>query len=60
LPSIFAIADHAMMLSKETQGIVEIGRPGDMARQSPHEVVRRFLNRLPRGPAEAKTVYDKN
>ena len=61
LPSIFAIADQAMMLSKETQGIVEIGRPAEMAQQSPHDVVRHFLNRLPRGPAETKkTVYDKN
>jgi phospholipid/cholesterol/gamma-HCH transport system ATP-binding protein len=60
LPSIFAIADQAMMLSKESQGIVEIGRPADMAQQSPHPGVRRFLNRQPRGPAEAKTLYDTN
>jgi len=60
LPSIFAIADQAMMLSKESNGIVEIGRPTDMARESPHQVVRFFLNRLPRGPVEAKTKYDKN
>jgi phospholipid/cholesterol/gamma-HCH transport system ATP-binding protein len=53
LPSIFAIADHAMMLSKKSQGIVEIGRPADMAQHSPHPLVRQFLNRLPRGPAEA-------
>jgi phospholipid/cholesterol/gamma-HCH transport system ATP-binding protein len=49
LPSIFAIADQAMMLSKESQGIVEIGKPAEMARESPHEAVRQFLNRLPRG-----------
>jgi len=48
-PSIFAIADQAMMLSKESQGIVEIGKPAEMARESPHEAVRQFLNRLPRG-----------
>ncbi len=51
LPSIFAIADQAMMLSKESQGIVEIGKPAEMARESPHEAVRQFLNRLPRGQA---------
>ena len=48
LPSIFAIADHAMMLSKERQGILEIGRPAEMARQSPYNQVRQFLNRMPR------------
>ncbi len=60
LPSIFAIADQAMMLSKESKGIVEIGRPAEMARESPHQMVRYFLNRMPRGPVEAKTTYDKN
>jgi phospholipid/cholesterol/gamma-HCH transport system ATP-binding protein len=60
LPSIFAIADSAMMLSKQTQGIVEIGRPADMAKKSPHRVVRDFLNRLPRGQAGASTLYDTN
>jgi phospholipid/cholesterol/gamma-HCH transport system ATP-binding protein len=60
LASIFAIADRAMMLSKENKGMVEIGRPADMAQDSPHEVVRRFLNRLPRGPSEKKALYDKN
>jgi len=49
LPSIFAIADQAMMLSKETRGMVELGKPADMAKDSTHEVVRRFLNRSPRG-----------
>jgi phospholipid/cholesterol/gamma-HCH transport system ATP-binding protein len=48
LPSIFAIADNAMMLTRENQGMLEIGRPEEMARQSPHVVVREFLNRLPR------------
>jgi phospholipid/cholesterol/gamma-HCH transport system ATP-binding protein len=60
LASIFAIADRAMMLSKENKGMVEIGRPAEMAQDSPHEVVRRFLNRLPRGPSEKKALYDKN
>ena len=60
LPSIFAIADNAMMLSKESQGIVEIGRPAEMAQQSPHMVVRHFLNRQPRGQAETTKMYDKN
>lgn len=48
LPSIFAIADNAMMLSKESKGIVEIGQPAEMARQSAHPLVRQFLNRSPR------------
>jgi len=60
LPSIFAIADQAMMLSKENQGMVEIGRPEEMARQSPHAVVRAFLNRLPRGPSRNEKLHDTN
>jgi phospholipid/cholesterol/gamma-HCH transport system ATP-binding protein len=55
LPSIFAIGDQAMMLSKESQGMVELGKPADMAKDSTHEVVRRFLNRAPRSHA-GKTV----
>jgi ABC-type transporter Mla maintaining outer membrane lipid asymmetry ATPase subunit MlaF len=58
--SIFAIADNAMMLSKENQGIVEIGRPAEMAQHSPHEEVRQFLNRLPRVHSGATTIYVKN
>jgi phospholipid/cholesterol/gamma-HCH transport system ATP-binding protein len=49
LASIFAIADKAMMLCKEKKGILEIGKPGEMAQESPHTGVRHFLNRLPRG-----------
>ncbi|HEY3860654.1 MAG TPA: ATP-binding cassette domain-containing protein [Verrucomicrobiae bacterium] len=60
LPSIFAIADHAMMLSKETRGIVEIGKPAEMAKQSTHPAVRQFLNRWPRGQADAIKTYDTN
>jgi phospholipid/cholesterol/gamma-HCH transport system ATP-binding protein len=60
LASIFAIADHAMMLSKESQGMVEIGRPAEMARQSPHKAVRAFLNRLPRGHPGTTQLHDTN
>jgi phospholipid/cholesterol/gamma-HCH transport system ATP-binding protein len=60
LPSIFAIADNAMMLSKESEGIVEIGKPAEMAQHSTHPAVRHFLNRLPRGQTGAKTTYDAN
>jgi phospholipid/cholesterol/gamma-HCH transport system ATP-binding protein len=60
LASIFAIADNAMMLSKATQGIVEIGRPEEMAQHSPHPQVRQFLNRLPHGLSGATTKYDTN
>jgi phospholipid/cholesterol/gamma-HCH transport system ATP-binding protein len=58
LPSIFAIADQAMMLTKESQGMVEIGKPAEMAKESPHEAVRQFLNRQPRGQARRK--HDTN
>jgi phospholipid/cholesterol/gamma-HCH transport system ATP-binding protein len=60
LPSIFAIADKAMMLTKESQGMVEIGKPAEMAQQSPHAVVRGFLNRLPRGLPGTTKMYDTN
>jgi phospholipid/cholesterol/gamma-HCH transport system ATP-binding protein len=60
LASIFAIADRAMMLSKESQGIMEIGRPGEMAQHSPHERVRQFLNRMPRVHSGATAIYVKN
>jgi hypothetical protein len=35
--------------------MVELGKPADMAKDSTHEVVRRFLNRAPRSHA-GKTV----
>jgi phospholipid/cholesterol/gamma-HCH transport system ATP-binding protein len=60
LPSIFAIADQAMMLTKESQGMVEIGKPADMARQSPHAVVRAFLNRSSRGNPGRINIHDAN
>jgi phospholipid/cholesterol/gamma-HCH transport system ATP-binding protein len=60
LASIFAIADNAMMLSKESQGIEEIGRPEEMAQHSPHERVRQFLNRLPRAHSGETAIYVKN
>jgi phospholipid/cholesterol/gamma-HCH transport system ATP-binding protein len=60
LASIFAIADNAMMLTKESRGLVEIGRPAEMARQSPHAEVRAFLNRLPRGHAGTTKSHDTN
>jgi phospholipid/cholesterol/gamma-HCH transport system ATP-binding protein len=60
LSSIYAIADRAMMLTKESQGIVEIGKPAEMAKESPHEAVRHFLNRMPRGDPGARTKYETN
>ncbi len=56
LASIFAIADNAMMLCKETQGIIEIGHPAEMARNSTHPVVHRFLNREPRDKTAAASL----
>jgi hypothetical protein len=49
-----------MMLTKESRGLVEIGRPAEMARQSPHAEVRAFLNRLPRGHAGTTKSHDTN
>ena len=60
LASIFAIADNAMMLSRQSQGIVEIGRPAEMAQHSLNPEVRQFLNRMPRVHTGATAIYVKN
>jgi phospholipid/cholesterol/gamma-HCH transport system ATP-binding protein len=60
LASIFAIADNAMMLTKAKQGMVEIGKPAEMARQSPHAAVRDFLNRSPRSQSRTTKLHDTN
>jgi phospholipid/cholesterol/gamma-HCH transport system ATP-binding protein len=60
LASIFAIADNAMMLSRKSQGILEIGRPMEMAEHSLIPEVRQFLNRLPRVHSGATAIYVKN
>ncbi|NQZ59007.1 MAG: ATP-binding cassette domain-containing protein [Lentisphaeraceae bacterium] len=45
LDSIFAIADRAIILDKETRSIIEEGRPEDLQNNSQNEWVKRFLNR---------------
>jgi phospholipid/cholesterol/gamma-HCH transport system ATP-binding protein len=45
LPSIFAVADRAIMVDKETKTIVAEGRPKDLRDKSEHPMVRQFFNR---------------
>lgn len=45
LPSIFAVADRAIMVDRETKTIVADGRPQDLRDQSEHPLVRQFFNR---------------
>ncbi len=45
LPSIFAVADRAIMVDKETQTIVAEGRPQDLRDKSEHPMVRQFFHR---------------
>ncbi len=45
LPSIFAIADHVIMLDKQARGIIAEGLPAQLRDHSPDERVRRFFNR---------------
>lgn len=52
LPSIFAIADTAIMLDKTAQGIVAQGNPADLRDSSDNPLVRRFFHRETAG-AEA-------
>jgi phospholipid/cholesterol/gamma-HCH transport system ATP-binding protein len=47
LPSVFAIADRAIMLDKETRGIVAEGDPRTLQAHSDNAWVRRFFNREP-------------
>ena len=45
LPSIYAIADRAIMLDKNLKGIADMGRPQDLRDSSKIPSVRRFFNR---------------
>jgi phospholipid/cholesterol/gamma-HCH transport system ATP-binding protein len=45
LPSIFAVADRAILVDKETQTIVAEGRPQDLRDKSEHPMVRQFFHR---------------
>jgi phospholipid/cholesterol/gamma-HCH transport system ATP-binding protein len=47
LDSIFRIGQRAIMLDKETRGIIAEGRPMDLKMNSSHEMVRKFFNRRP-------------
>jgi len=45
LPSIFAVADRAILVDKETQTIIAEGRPQDLRDKSEHPMVRQFFHR---------------
>jgi phospholipid/cholesterol/gamma-HCH transport system ATP-binding protein len=45
LPSIYKIADRAMMLDKKVKGIIAMGRPHDLRDHSDIPYVRQFFNR---------------
>ena len=45
LPSIFAVADRAIMVDKETRTIIAEGRPQELRDQSEHPMVRQFFRR---------------
>lgn len=45
LPSIFAIANRAVILDKSVKGIIAEGLPWDLKFHSPNPYVRRFFNR---------------
>ena len=45
LPSIYAIADRAIMLDKQVKGIIAMGRPKELRDHSDNEFVHRFFNR---------------
>jgi phospholipid/cholesterol/gamma-HCH transport system ATP-binding protein len=47
LPSIFRIADRAIMLDAETRGIIAEGAPADLRDNHPNPRVRAFFNRKP-------------
>lgn len=46
LASIFATADRAVFLDAQTKVQLEVGNPKVMVNESPHDPVRRFLNRV--------------
>ncbi len=45
LASIFAVADRAIVLSREAKGVIGDGSPADLRDRSPDPYVRRFLSR---------------
>lgn len=45
LPSIYAIADRAIMLDKRVKGVVAIGKPAQLRDASEHPWVRQFFRR---------------
>lgn len=47
LPSIYAIADQAVFLDQEAQGVLAVGRPADLRDHCPHARVRDFFTRTP-------------
>lgn len=47
LPSIFAVADRALFLDRESRTAIACGAPADLRDNSPHQAVRAFFNRTP-------------
>jgi phospholipid/cholesterol/gamma-HCH transport system ATP-binding protein len=45
LPSIFAVADRAIMLDKNTKSIIATGKPAELRSNSDNPWVRQFFNR---------------
>ena len=45
LPSIFAVADRAIMLDKNTKTIIATGKPAELRNKSDNPWVRQFFNR---------------
>jgi phospholipid/cholesterol/gamma-HCH transport system ATP-binding protein len=45
LQSIFTISTRAIMLDRETRGILACGRPTDLRDNPPHDKVRQFFRR---------------
>ncbi|MHC4117747.1 MAG: ABC transporter ATP-binding protein [Planctomycetota bacterium] len=45
LPSIFAVADRAIMLDRNTKSIIATGKPAELRKNSDNPWVRQFFNR---------------
>jgi phospholipid/cholesterol/gamma-HCH transport system ATP-binding protein len=65
LPSIFTIADRAVVLDASVKTMVALGNPQELRESSPNEWVRAFFNRDPSGahsstgtPAQHSLVTD--
>ena len=56
LDSIYAIADRAMMLERESRTVVAVGRPGELRDTSENESVRRFFHRQSGASAAAEAT----